>query len=106
MEQTPQNSNKHILMLCAHEPLVDPRVDWEATSAVNKGYSVTVVGFIDPTRDFPREQVRNNYTIVRLDREPNVSVASILRFYVASFAFWAHPRVLLSLPFLILAAPF
>ena len=33
-----------VLMICAHEPTVDPRIRWEAEFAANQ-FEVTVLGF-------------------------------------------------------------
>ena len=34
-------------MLAAHEPTLDPRIDWEASAAARE-YDVTVFGFDNP----------------------------------------------------------
>lgn len=41
------NIKKKLVMLCAHEPNLDPRVKWEYTTA-SQHFDVTVIGMMDP----------------------------------------------------------
>ena len=41
-----------VLMICAHEPTMDPRIRWEAEGAA-RGFDVTVLGFTNENRPRP-----------------------------------------------------
>ena len=56
-----------VLMLCAHEPSLDPRIRWEATSAVSR-FDVTVVGFNRADGSCPTVEIRDNYKTIRLNQ--------------------------------------
>ncbi|MGD9615077.1 MAG: glycosyltransferase [Alphaproteobacteria bacterium] len=60
-----------ILMLCAHEPSLDPRIRWEAESAAQH-FAVTVLGFDRDDGSHPPADTTHGYQIVRLAR-PDVS---------------------------------
>src|SRR5262245_43480246 len=54
-----------VLMLCAHEPSLDPRIRWEAEGAA-KRFEVTVLGFDRPDRPLAESAKVCGYRIVRL----------------------------------------
>lgn len=54
-----------VLMICAHEPSLDPRIRWEAEAAAQR-FDVTVLGFNRPDGSCPAIEIRNRYKIVRL----------------------------------------
>ena len=54
-----------VLMICAHEPTMDPRIRWEAEGAA-KGFHVTVLGFSNANRPQPNVPDAEDYKIVRL----------------------------------------
>jgi len=41
----PQSLKPRLLVLCGHEPTLDPRIEWAAKTAVQKGWDVRVHGF-------------------------------------------------------------
>lgn len=51
-------------MLASHEPMLDPRIDWEASYAARE-YAVTVLGIQDPARTPTAPEHGKGYTIVR-----------------------------------------
>ncbi len=57
---------QHVLMICAHEPSLDPRIRWEAEAAA-RHFQVTVLGFNRPDGLLPRVERINDYEIVRLN---------------------------------------
>lgn len=65
-----------VLMICAHEPSLDPRIRWEAEAAARR-FDVTVLGFKRDDDSAPERDSGNGYRIVRLAR-PAVSVAYFL----------------------------
>jgi glycosyltransferase involved in cell wall biosynthesis len=65
-----------LLMVCAHEPTMDPRIRWEAESAVER-FDVTVLGFNHKDRSLPPVEQVNGYRIVRLQQED----VGILQYY-------------------------
>lgn len=54
-----------VLMVCAHEPNLDPRIRWEAAAAARR-FEVTVLGFNRSDGSLPAIEVRDNYKTVRL----------------------------------------
>ena len=54
-----------VLMVCAHEPTLDPRIRWEAEAAARR-FEVTVLGFNRPDGSCPAVEVRNGYKTIRL----------------------------------------
>jgi glycosyltransferase involved in cell wall biosynthesis len=54
-----------VLMICAHEPTMDPRIRWEAQGAAQE-FDVTVLGFSDANRSSPKVPDDEGYKIVRL----------------------------------------
>jgi glycosyltransferase involved in cell wall biosynthesis len=56
-----------VLMLCAHEPTLDPRIRWEAESAAGRA-EVTVLGFNRDEETLPECEIVGRYTLVRLTR--------------------------------------
>ncbi|SIR20388.1 Glycosyltransferase involved in cell wall bisynthesis [Bosea sp. TND4EK4] len=54
-----------VLMLCAHEPTMDPRVKWSAASAA-RSFDVTVLGFNNAAGSLPEQQDGDGYRLVRL----------------------------------------
>lgn len=90
-----------VLMVCSHEPTMDPRVRWEAEYAVDR-YDVTVLGFTrDEIKDVERscEEV-DGYRIIRMSRQ-RASMASYLLRFMEATPLWLS--VLLSLIGLVLA---
>lgn len=63
-----EGTRRRVLMLCAHDPLVDPRVRWKAEHAA-KQFEVTVLGFNkEDGSALPRENL-GGYEIVRIERK-------------------------------------
>lgn len=62
-----------LLMLCAHEPTMDPRIRWEAEFAAAR-FDVTVLGFNRDDESGPPHEQIGGYRIVRLRRR-DASVA-------------------------------
>lgn len=61
----PKTNPLRVLMLCAHEPTMDPRVKWAATSAA-RSFEVTVLGFNNAAGSLPQHQDLDGYRLVRL----------------------------------------
>ena len=72
-----------VLMICAHEPSLDPRIRWEAEAAARR-FDVTVLGFNRDDGPEPARDSGSGYQIVRLVR-PAVS---------APYFFWRLKDVL------------
>jgi glycosyltransferase involved in cell wall biosynthesis len=64
-------NRRRILMICAHEPSLDPRVRWEAESAA-RHFDVTVLGFNRDDGSRPAVETVGGYRVVHLAR-PAVS---------------------------------
>jgi glycosyltransferase involved in cell wall biosynthesis len=63
-----QSSGKlSVLMLCAHEPTMDPRVRWTAEFAARE-FDVTVLGFNREDLSCPPSEEMDSYIVVRLPR--------------------------------------
>ncbi|MBV8773830.1 MAG: glycosyltransferase [Deltaproteobacteria bacterium] len=56
-----------VLMLCAHEPSMDPRVGWEAKAA-SAQFDVTVLGFSREDGPAPEIERARGYRVIRLRR--------------------------------------
>ena len=56
-----------VLMICAHEPSLDPRIRWEAEAAARR-FDVTVLGFNRDDGSEPERHSGSGYRIVRLVR--------------------------------------
>jgi glycosyltransferase involved in cell wall biosynthesis len=56
-----------VLMICAHEPGLDPRIRWEAEAAAGR-FRVTVLGFNRDDGALPSAQSVGGYQIIRLAR--------------------------------------
>jgi len=69
-----------VLMLCAHEPTMDPRVKWAASSAA-RNFDVTVLGFNNGAASLPESQETDGYRLVRLPHR-FVSLATYPRAFV------------------------
>ena len=67
----------HVLMICAHEPGLDPRIRWEAEAAASR-FSVTVLGFNRDDGSLPNPQSDAGYRVVRRQRN---SVSGIYYFW-------------------------
>jgi len=75
-----------VLMICAHEPTMDPRIRWEAEGAA-PGFDVTVLGFSDANRSSTNGPDVEEYKVVRLPwRE------------VSPFEYALHLRTIISRP--------
>jgi len=57
---------QRVLMICAHEPSLDPRIRWEAEAAA-RHFQVTVLGFNRQDGLLPQVERINDYEIVRLN---------------------------------------
>ncbi len=66
-----QNKRQRVLMICAHEPNLDPRIRWEAEAAVPR-FEVTVLGFNRDDFSLPEDEISAGYRIIRLKR-PSLS---------------------------------
>jgi glycosyltransferase involved in cell wall biosynthesis len=60
-----------VLMVCAHEPSLDPRIRWEAAGAARR-FDVTVVGFNRADGSCSTVETRDNYKTIRL-RQSEIS---------------------------------
>src|SRR5690242_3869259 len=56
-----------VVMICAHEPGLDPRIGWEAEAAADR-FDVTVLGFNRDDGSLPDAQGIDGYQVVRLPR--------------------------------------
>jgi glycosyltransferase involved in cell wall biosynthesis len=93
-------NRRRILMICAHEPSLDPRIRWEAESAA-RHFDVTVLGFGRDDGSSPAVEIIRGYQIVHLSR-PRVS--GLAYFWRLKDALpWATS--LLLAPFVLLFAP-
>jgi glycosyltransferase involved in cell wall biosynthesis len=54
-----------VVMVCAHEPSLDPRIRWEAEAAARR-FEVTVLGFSRPDGSCPPAEIHNGYKTIRL----------------------------------------
>lgn len=66
-----------IMMLAAHEPQADPRVDWAATMAAHE-FDVTVLGLQGWHEPGPESELKNGYRIRRFDRPRTVSAGFMI----------------------------
>jgi glycosyltransferase involved in cell wall biosynthesis len=71
-------------MLAAHEPTLDPRVNWEANLA-SEEYEVTVMGLKDMPRITADKELKGNYTILRFDRTETHGKGMFLKFLIKAF---------------------
>ena len=74
---TPVSAPLQVLMICAHEPGLDPRIRWEAEAAAGR-FSVTVLGFNRDDGSLPDAQSDAGYRVVRRRRN---SVSGIYYFW-------------------------
>lgn len=81
-----------VLMLCAHEPTMDPRVKWAAESAT-ASFDVTVLGYSRADGSCPARESLDGYVIERL---PHLFV-NILRFPLALLGLLTPKLMLLGL---------
>lgn len=89
-----------VLMLCAHEPTMDPRVKWSAMSAA-RSFDVTVLGFNNGADTLPADQEQDGYRILRLPHRFVPLLTYPLRFCAAAPpVFW-----LLALALALVLAP-
>src|ERR1051326_5938940 len=58
---------QHVLMICAHEPSLDPRIRWEAEAATHR-FDVTVLGLNRDNGSLPQREEIDGYEIIRLNR--------------------------------------
>jgi glycosyltransferase involved in cell wall biosynthesis len=65
-----------VLMVCAHEPTLDPRIRWEAEAASPR-FDVTVLGFNREDESKPAFEHTGRYRIIRL-RRTNMSALQYL----------------------------
>ncbi len=56
-----------VLMICAHEPNLDPRIRWEAEFAARR-FDVTVLGFNRDDEALPAAEMVSGYRLIRLPR--------------------------------------
>jgi glycosyltransferase involved in cell wall biosynthesis len=86
-----------VLMVCAHEPTMDPRIRWEAEQA-GPSFDVTVLGFSKEDGSKPELEFSSGYKIIRLTR----CEASPLEYILHLKATLARPT---QLAMLLLALP-
>ncbi len=89
-----------VLMLCAHEPMMDPRVKWAAASAA-QSFDVTVLGFNNAADSLPELQQTDGYRLIRLPHH-HVSLVAYPRAFVEAIPLVFWPVVLALLPVLAL----
>jgi glycosyltransferase involved in cell wall biosynthesis len=75
-----------VLMICAHEPTMDPRIRWEAEGAA-RDFDVTILGFRNADGPPPNVGIADSYKIVRLPRRD-----------VSAFQYALHLRTIISRP--------
>jgi len=93
-------NRRRILMICAHEPSLDPRIRWEAESAA-RHFDVTVLGFNRDDGSRPAAQAEGGYRVVHLARP---AVTGLAYFWWLKDALpWAATIPLV--PFVLLLAP-
>ena len=93
-------NRRRILMICAHEPSLDPRIRWEAESAA-RHFDVTVLGFNRDDGSRPAVQTEDGYRVVHLVRP---GVTGLAYFWQLKNALpWAAAIPLA--PFVLLLAP-
>lgn len=68
---------QRVLMICAHEPSLDPRIRWEAEAAARR-FQVTVLGFNRDDGSLPQLERINDYEIIRLNQS---SVSGLYYFW-------------------------
>jgi glycosyltransferase involved in cell wall biosynthesis len=78
-----------VLMVCAHEPTLDPRIRWEAEAAARR-FEVTVLGFNRPDGSCPAVEVRNGYKTIRL---PQNQVSGLYYFWHLKDVLPRHVRI-------------
>ncbi|MBV8889993.1 MAG: glycosyltransferase [Alphaproteobacteria bacterium] len=54
-----------VLMICGHEPMLDPRIRWEAEAAASR-FDITVLGFNRPDGSCPEHETVDGYRLIRL----------------------------------------
>jgi glycosyltransferase involved in cell wall biosynthesis len=67
-----------VLMICAHEPTLDPRIRWEAGAGADR-FDVTVLGFNRDDGAFPELESVDGYRVVRLRRKEISALAYFWR---------------------------
>lgn len=95
MSTTPNRTR--VLMLCAHEPTMDPRVKWSAASAA-RSFDVTVLGFNNAAGSLPEQQDADGYRLVRLPHE-FVSLLTYPYTFLKVAPLWFWPVALVLSPF-------
>lgn len=77
-------TRRQVLILCAHEPELDPRIHWIARYGPS-GLSRVVLGLADARRPRPAvEEIEGTYTVRRVARE-GLSAVAALRQLAAAF---------------------
>src|SRR6478609_4141518 len=99
-ERAMTRNRRRILMICAHEPSLDPRIRWEAESAA-RHFDVTVLGFNRDDGSRPAAQAEGGYRVVHLARP---AVTGLAYFWQLKDALpWGATIPLV--PFVLLLAP-
>jgi len=96
---TDADTRKSVLMMCAHEPSLDPRIRWEAEGAAAR-FDVTVLGFASE-EGTDRSRLWRGCRAVLVDGQPRSAVAFLWRFKHAL----RFPSGLLCAALLILLSP-
>jgi len=95
-----------VLMLCAHEPTMDPRIRWEAEGAADR-FEITVLGFNRTDAPLPAAERGAGYEIRRIVQRRASAAEFLFRLWQAC-GFAARPGslvvLLLLLPVVLLAA--
>ena len=87
-------------------PILIPRIDWEAQFAPAE-FAVTALGTCGPANEKPRQELRPDYTIVRLDRDGRGCASFLRRGAELMIAVWLRPILaVLLLPLVIVVAVF
>jgi glycosyltransferase involved in cell wall biosynthesis len=95
---------RSVVMLCPHEPTLDPRVRWEAEGA-GKRFEVTVVGFPSEERKRPAQEFCDGFEIRRLRVEAGVFNYSLRLLSVLALR-EAVVAIAVMLPSALLISPF
>jgi glycosyltransferase involved in cell wall biosynthesis len=96
--RTEPAGRRTVVMLCPHEPTLDPRVHWEAEGAA-KHFGVTVVGFPDAQRERPAQERCDGYEIRRMRTE-----AGVVKFALRLLTALTVPEALVAITFLVPSA--
>ncbi|MBI2190642.1 MAG: glycosyltransferase [Planctomycetes bacterium] len=88
-----QEPTPFIVMLVAHDPTLDPRIDWEATSAAGK-FEVLVLGVASKNSVGPAAERVHDYDVRRMPRPERMSFSTALQAWKTVFQSLGHRPLL------------